>query len=77
MSKKTVDLYSKANTNKHRLDTFLTVLKGYLQGALAVCDSVENNKNLFPTWNDNVTTYITAALDLIYEMENCNGNKHK
>lgn len=77
MSKKTVDLCVKTNTNKHRLDTFLTVLKGYLHGALSVCDSVENNKNLFPTWDDNVTNYITAALDFIYEMENCNGNKYK
>ena len=75
MAKKTVDFYNENKVDLHRLNTYLTVLKGYLQGAYNVCTSIENNQKLFPTWDDNVTVYITAALNLIHEMESRYGNK--
>lgn len=66
---KTLYLYEKVSKDRHRLETFLTVLKGYLNGAYSVCASIENNKQLFPNWNESVTTYILASLDLIADME--------
>ena len=75
MAKRTVDLNDKNRLDKHRLKTYLTVLKGYLQCAYTVCTNIENNQKLFPVWDDNVAIYITAALDLIYEMESRYGSK--
>lgn len=69
MSKKTVDVYKKCNADIHRLETYLTVIRGFLEGAANVCQSINNNPNLFPNWNESITTYIETALNLIYEME--------
>lgn len=60
------------NANNHRIETYLTVLNGYLQGALTVCDNIENNIKLFPTWDGNVSIYIAAAADLVSKLNNTN-----
>ena len=75
MANKTVDVYDKSKIDKHRLETYLAVIKGYLQGVASVCDVIESKPELFPTWNSVVTEYITAALNVVLEMESRYGRK--
>lgn len=75
MARRTVDIYNECKNDNHRLETYLTIIKGYLEGALSVCNNVEDNINKFHAWDECIAVYIAAALDIVYKMENRYGHK--